>query len=138
MTTEDCKKYSLPVSFYQGKIDLPPEFDVNPLPNLGVKVNHHFRKNNSAFYDIEHPRYGLIQSLTPTVDVKAGQELLAYYGYESKEFPADYEWYWNTLMELEREERLELELKEKEQKKEPKSNLTKKKKKTKVTKKDQK
>ena len=133
-----CKKYSLGVSSYQGLIDLPPEFDVNPLPNLGGKVNHHFRLNNSAFIEIEHPRYGLMQSLTPTVDVKAGQELFAHYGYKSKEFPADFEWYWNTLMEIEREERLELELKEKEQKKETGSKLTKKKKKTKGTKKTKK
>ena len=30
-----CKKYSVGVSIINARIDLPPEFDVNPLPNLG-------------------------------------------------------------------------------------------------------
>ena len=30
-----CKKYTLHISYYAGAIDLPPELDVNPLPNLG-------------------------------------------------------------------------------------------------------
>ena len=30
-----CKKYTLHISYYGGAIDLPPELDVNPLPNLG-------------------------------------------------------------------------------------------------------
>ena len=38
-----CKKYSLGLSTYDGRIDIKPELDVNPLPNLGPKVNHHFR-----------------------------------------------------------------------------------------------
>ena len=38
-----CCKYSLGISSYQGLIDLPPEFDIMPLPNLGPKVNHNFR-----------------------------------------------------------------------------------------------
>ena len=131
-----CKKYSLGVSSYKGIIDLPPEFDVNPLPNLGGKVNHHFRLNNSVFIEMEHPRWGLMQSLTPARDVKAGEELFAYYGYKSKEFPADFQWYWETLMEIEKQERLELELKEKELKENEKTKS--KKKKTKGTKKSKK
>ena len=132
-----CKKYSLGVSSYQAIIDLPPEFDVNPLPNLGGKVNHHFRLNNSVFIEMEHPRWGLMQSLTPARDVKAGEELFAYYGYKSKEFPADFQWYWETLMEIEKQERLEL--KEKELQKKEQSKLNKKnKKKTKGTKKSKK
>ena len=31
-----CKKYSLSVNIIDAKIDLPPEFDVHPLPNLGT------------------------------------------------------------------------------------------------------
>ncbi len=38
-----CKKYSLGFSAYDQIIDLPPEFDKEPYPNLGPKVNHHFR-----------------------------------------------------------------------------------------------
>ena len=38
-----CKKYSLGLSTFDALIDLKPELDVNPLPNLGPKVNHHFR-----------------------------------------------------------------------------------------------
>ena len=34
---------------------VPKIFDVNPLPNLGPKVNHHFRLNNSVFIEMEHP-----------------------------------------------------------------------------------
>ena len=79
---------------------------------------------------------GLMQSLTPARDVKAGEELFAYYGYKSKEFPADFQWYWETLMEIEKQERLELELKEKELKENEKTKS--KKKKTKGTKKSKK
>ena len=79
---------------------------------------------------------GLMQSLTPARDVKAGEELFAYYGYKSKEFPADFQWYWETLMEIEKQERLELELKEKELKEIEKTKS--KKKKTKGTKKSKK
>ena len=100
------------LSTYKGIIDLPPEFDVNPLPNLGPKVNHHFRRNNCVFIEMEHPRFGLILSVIPTRDVKAGEELFADYGYQKAEFPSDFPWYWETLMEIERSERLALESKE--------------------------
>ena len=43
-----CKKYSLGTNTFGGTIDLPPELDKNPLPNLGPKVNHHFRDQNSG------------------------------------------------------------------------------------------
>ena len=33
-----CKKYTLHISYYGGAIDLPPELDVNPLPNLGKYI----------------------------------------------------------------------------------------------------
>ena len=38
-----CKKYTLGFSVWYAVVDLPPEFDVGPFPNLGPKVNHHFR-----------------------------------------------------------------------------------------------
>ena len=75
-----------------------------------------------------------MQSLTPARDVKAGEELFAYYGYKSKEFPADFQWYWETLMEIEKQERLELKEKELQKKEQSKLN----KKKTKGTKKSKK
>ena len=34
----NCKKYTLYISSFGGIIDLPPELDVNPLPNLGKKM----------------------------------------------------------------------------------------------------
>ena len=43
-----CKKYSLGLSSYNGKIDLIPNLDSNPLPTVGPKVNHHFFKSNSG------------------------------------------------------------------------------------------
>ena len=108
-----CKKYSLGISSYMGVIDLPPELDVNPLPNLGPKVNHHFRNKNAAYVEIEHPRFGLIQSVTALRDIKAGEELFTNYGYAKMDFPDDFPWYWETKMALEREERLEEEAKKK-------------------------
>ena len=66
---------------------------MDPLPNLGPKVNHHFTKNNSDFLEIEHPRWGLIQSIVTTKEVKAGEELFLYYGYKENLFPLDFPWY---------------------------------------------
>ncbi len=36
----ECIKYALPTAIYKGRIAVPPEFDNNPLPNLGPKVNN--------------------------------------------------------------------------------------------------
>ena len=33
-----CKKYSVGMGFLNAQIDMPPEFDVNPLPNLGTNL----------------------------------------------------------------------------------------------------
>ena len=38
-----CKKYSVQFETWVAGYDLPPELDVNPFPNFGAKVNHHFR-----------------------------------------------------------------------------------------------
>ena len=82
---------------------------------LGPKVNHHFRANNSILGTMEHPRWGLIMTITPTRDIKSGEEIFIYYGYENErnsgEFPIDYPWYWDQKMALEKEERLEQEKK---------------------------
>ena len=119
-------------------IDLPPDLDVNPLPNLGPKVNHHFRLNNSAYLEIEHPRWGILQSVTPLLDLKAGDELFTNYGYGQFQFPADFPWYWETKMALERQERIEREGKERVEKEKEKAKKDKSEKKGKTQKKQNK
>ena len=47
-----CKKYSIGFTTYYGMIDIVPELDVNPLPNLGPKVNHDFRYRLQVFLKI--------------------------------------------------------------------------------------
>ena len=59
----------------------------------------------------------MIQSVTVLRDMKAGEELFTNYGYGKSDFPADFLWYWETKLALEREERLEAELQEKKKKK---------------------
>ena len=88
--------------------------------------------------ETEHPRWGMIQSVTPTRDIKAGEELFTYYGYGINEFPSDFPWYFETKLAIEREERLENEkkakqaiMKEKAPPKEKSTKITKKKKKQK-------
>ena len=88
--------------------------------------------------ETEHPRWGMIQSVTPTRDIKAGEELFTYYGYGIGEFPSDFPWYFETKLAIEREERLENEkkakqaiMKEKAPPKEKSTKITKKKKKQK-------
>ena len=155
-----CKKYSLGLASYHAVIDVPPEFDVNPLPNHGPKVNHHFRQNNSIYWEIEHPRYatilnglmhsfsslpicaiflgidkawysfryGSIQSVTPTRDMKAGEELFTHYGYKSGwDFPEDFPWYQEAEKLIQREERLAKEAAEKEKQAKKKTKKQKKK-----------
>ena len=60
---------------------------------------------------MEHPRWGLILTVTPYKDIKAGEEILCYYQYQKAKFPIDYPWYWDQKMALEKEERLEQEKK---------------------------
>ena len=99
-----------------------------PFPNLGPKVNHHFKEHNSNYMETEHPRWGLIQSVTPFVDMKAGEELFTFYGYGIKaKFPADFPWYWEAKMIIDREERLQKEAleKQKAEKKKIKKNKSK-------------
>ena len=120
---------------FEVTIDLLPELDVNPLPNLGPKVNHHFNFNNSAYIETEHPRWGYIQSVTPwnmkevmgyslwkTEKLKAGEELFTYYGYKQNTFPEDFPWYWETKGQILREERLKKEAKALEKWKKSKNN----------------
>ena len=107
----NCNKYSINLeTWWKGHIDLPPEFDVNPLPTLGPKVNHHFNLNNAAYQEAEHPRWGSINSVVPQRDLKVGEELFTYYGYEDLpwqlEFPLDHPWYFaaKEVIDKEKEE----------------------------------
>ena len=53
-----CFKYSIGLHSYHGQIDLPPEYDINPLSTFGPKVNHHFRMNNSGNVLLHHKLKG--------------------------------------------------------------------------------
>ena len=68
---------------------------------------------------MEHPRWGMIQTVTVRRNIKAGEELFTYYGYGPNVFPEDFEWYWEAKKLLKREERLEKE--KKQEKKEEKN-----------------
>ena len=92
----ECLKYAVDITFFEGRIALPPEEDIDPLPNIGPKVNHHFLENNAHYIEVEHPRWGLIQSVMPQSDLTSGQELFTFYGYEKFPFPKDYPWYWEA------------------------------------------
>ena len=75
-----------------------------------LQVNHHFRKNNSYYDNIEHPRWGAIQSVVISKSVQAGEELFTYYGYRNGhgyKFPSDFPWYWELKRQVEKEERVE-------------------------------
>ena len=102
-----CSKYTLNLITFEGTFNLPPECDVEPFPNYGPKVNHHFSANNTVFKETEHPRWGLIQSVHPTIDLNAGQELFLYYNYErfgvQHAFPKDFPWYWEAKSKYEKE-----------------------------------
>ena len=97
-----CRKYSVSLSYYDAAIHIPPEYDdIEFYPTLGPKVNHHFKLNNSIYHVAEHPRWGLIQSVSTKIDLKVGQELFTYYGYKKKSFPDDFPWYWEMKSKLE-------------------------------------
>ena len=56
---------------------------------------------------MEHPRWGAIQGVVTTKNVKAGDELFTYYGYgECDTIPSDFPWYWELKRQIEKEERL--------------------------------
>ena len=70
-----------------------------------LQVNHDFRKNNSAYTNIEHPRWGAILGVVTTTHVKAGEELFTYYGYDDGgAMPEDYPWYWELKRQIENEQ----------------------------------
>ena len=55
---------------------------------------------------MDHPRWGIIQSLVATRDIFAGEELYAYYTYEEKPFPLDFPWYFDLKRRIKKEQRL--------------------------------
>ena len=70
--------------------------------------------------ETEHPRWGMIQSVITTRDIKAGEELFTDYGYKFSPFPDDYPWYWDTKLVLDKEERMKKEAEENKSKKKTK------------------
>ena len=62
---------------------------------------------------MEHPRWGIIHTVTPLRDIKAGEELFTHYGYGWPDFPEDFPWYWEAKNSIDREERLLQKKKEK-------------------------
>ena len=55
---------------------------------------------------MDHPRWGIIQSLVATRDILAGEELYAYYFYKKKPFPLDFPWYFDLKRRVKKEQRL--------------------------------
>ena len=69
-------------------------------------MNHNFRRNNAAYFNIEHPRWGAIMGVVTTRHVKAGEELFTYYGYRPASMPSDFPWYWELKKRVEQEEKI--------------------------------
>ena len=59
---------------------------------------------------MDHPRWGLIQGVAASRDIKAGEELFAYYGYQGPRFPHDFPWYFELKTKVEKERRLKEEM----------------------------
>ena len=75
-----------------------------------LQVNHDFRKNNSAYVDIEHPRWGAIMGVVTTRHIKAGEELFTYYRlFKTDIIPYDYPWYWELKEKTENAEKEQTE-----------------------------
>ena len=103
----ECFKYQIPLMHYQAFISLPPEMDNGPCPNFGPKVNHHFQFNNSAFGEIEHPRWGVIVGVGTTKQIRAGEEIYSYYSYENQNnFKTDFPWYHDAYMKYKEKKKI--------------------------------
>ena len=95
----NCMKYAIKSGRYDARTALPPEKDVEPYPNVGGKVNHHFCEANAIFSEIEHPRWGLMVGIFTNRNIRAGEEIFIDYGYKLNEFPYDVPWYWKAKEE---------------------------------------
>ena len=58
---------------------------------------------------MEHPRWGAIMGVVSTKHIKAGEELLTYYGYKPRKMPEDFPWYLELKRKVEEEEELQAE-----------------------------
>ena len=56
---------------------------------------------------MDHPRWGMIQSVVTNRDIKAGEELFGHYGYKKSEFPTDHLWYHELERKIEKDKRME-------------------------------
>ena len=69
-----------------------------------LQINHDFRRNNSVYFNIEHPRWGAIMGVVTTRHIKSGEELFTYYGYSKRNMPYDFPWYWELKRKVEEED----------------------------------
>ena len=70
------------------------------------QVNHDFRRNNSDYDSMEHPRWGAIMGVFTTTHVKAGDEIFTHYGYGGKSnMPDDFPWYWELKSKIDKKEK---------------------------------
>ena len=81
-------------------------------------MNHHFTRNNSVYSEIEHPRWGIIQSVRlyqkEAEKLDAGDELFTYYGYKpNMPFPSDFPWYWELKVQSDLQIRKQKQVEEK-------------------------
>lgn len=89
-----CSKYAIPLIFLKAGFNIPPEFDVDPFPNLAGKTNHDFLKENAFLSEVEHPRWGILIGLITNRTISAGEELFVNYNYKlDSKFPYDRPWY---------------------------------------------
>ena len=55
---------------------------------------------------MDHPRWGIIQSVVTNRDIKAGEELFGHYGYKKAPFPLDHPWYHDLQRKIQKERRM--------------------------------
>ncbi len=93
-------------SIRRSHLNIPIELDYPGAwhPTTGHKANTNFGDSiNAVFRDFEHPRWGAIESLSATKDIKAGEEIFADYNYPKKtpSLEALYKWYYDALEDYE-------------------------------------
>jgi len=91
-----CTKYQIELDTAPLTIDFPPWMDGSQhySATSAHKVNCAFGEEaNAAFFELEHPRFGLILSAVAKRPIKKGEEIFVDYGYSAGAFPADHPWY---------------------------------------------
>jgi len=89
-------RYSSPYGY---TIDVPYELSGSYRTTVGFKANHSFR-NNCGFIAIDHPRSGFITGIVALQDIKMGEEIFTYYGYEVQ--VPQFKWYFDLKEEFEK------------------------------------